>query len=199
MQKATHAHQHLAAQPHKTIPHHQAKLSFVDELEEGDEQQQQQQAGKGEEGGNTVAGKDGLNGGGLGLRAVTADRFKHEKRTARQHQHQFHHSGGDAIAAETGIAVVDDDDLGGGGDDAAAARGGGGGGGGRASTLGRIHFGASSARGLRPYQEDRHCVISSMQLLSSYAAGGAQAGAPLPHDGVPRSYAAIFDGERWCL
>jgi hypothetical protein len=63
-----------------------------------------------------------------------------------------------------------------------------------AHSLGRIHFGAAQARGMRPYMEDRHCVVAAMQLLSSAQGGGAQAGAPLPSDGVPRSYAAIFDG-----
>ncbi|KAI8463922.1 MAG: phosphatase 2C-like domain-containing protein [Monoraphidium minutum] len=57
-----------------------------------------------------------------------------------------------------------------------------------------MHFGAATARGLRPYMEDRHCVVASMQLLAAAPGGGAQAGPPLPPDGVPRSYAAIFDG-----
>lgn len=179
----------------------QAQLSFADELEE-------------DEDGETPGSRSGLDsssksqdgvgggGGGGGLRAATANRFKQEKRAARQQQllhqpnlHVFRRSdtGGGDDAAEAGaghahaaVAVVDDDVVDGEGPSHRSS----------APTLGRIHFGAAQARGMRHYMEDRHCVVSSMQLLSNASGGGAQAGTPLPPDGVPRSYAAIFDGER---
>jgi hypothetical protein len=168
---------------HIVRSHAQAKLSFVDELEA--EQQDDDGEGKG---GNKPTG---------GLHAATAERFKQEKRSARQQQqqHAFHRrSGADTHGSDSGspraaaVAVVDDD----------AADGPGTGRGGAAAaapTLGRIHFGAASARGMRPYMEDRHCIVAAMQLLASAEGGGAHAGPPLPPDGVPRSYAAIFDGE----
>lgn len=53
-------------------------------------------------------------------------------------------------------------------------------------SLGRLYFGVAEARGARPYMEDRHVIIASFCPQSS-------AGQPL-HDGVHRSYAAIFDG-----
>ena len=40
---------------------------------------------------------------------------------------------------------------------------------------------------MRPYMEDRHISIPDFALTSS-------AGLPLPHDGVRRSYTAVFDG-----
>ncbi|GBG00547.1 serine threonine phosphatase [Raphidocelis subcapitata] len=153
-----------------------AKLSFADELEEG--------------------GSGGDGDGGGGLRAATEDRFRAEGRAARHAsaRHAFHQRArseeGGADAAAGGVAVVDEDAAG----DAAANGGLAGGASARGPSLGRVHFGASSARGLRPYMEDRHCVVAAMQLLASSDGNGAQAGAPLPSDGIPRSYAAIFDG-----
>jgi hypothetical protein len=156
------------------------------------------------------------------LHGVTVERFRAEQRAAaaaahRSTGHSFKqqagaHGGLAAVAAAAaaaaaggaatrGLAIVDDDD-----DDDVGPRGGssdneGGGaaGGSGRGLLGRLHFGAAAARGLRPYMEDRHCVVASMQLLSNAHDGGATAGAPLPPDGVPRSYAAIFDGARFLL
>ncbi|PNW84319.1 hypothetical protein CHLRE_04g229494v5 [Chlamydomonas reinhardtii] len=120
----------------------------------------------------------------------------------------YHHSsivggGGTAAAAVAGMATEAAAVLGSplvlgggghraGGDELGAVAGGspprsppGGGGGGR--TLGRVLFGVSTARCLRPYMEDRHAVVQSLQPL-------AASGAPLPADGVPRCLAAIYDG-----
>ena len=172
----------------------QAKLSFVDELAEL-------------EAGNDGSGlQTGGGGSSSGLAAATADRFKAEKRAAaRQRQcHVFHtrgHGEGGTSSCDEGaspraagggggVALVDDDsDYGGarGGSQARPHDG-------ASGVLGRIHFGAAQARGMRPYMEDRHCIVASMQLLSNALDGGAQPGPPLPPDGVPRSYAAIFDG-----
>lgn len=191
-----------AATPSSPTP--QAQLSFADDLEEDGGE-----AG-GPGGGSGVAADGGSRGreGSGGLRAATASRFKEEKRAAAREQ-QHHHlfashrqdtgggggegGGGPATGAGVlssprrshGLAVVDDE---------AAAAVGPGHSGASGPTVGRVHFGAASARGMRPYMEDRHCVVASMQLLSSVQGDGAQAGAPLPPDGVPRSYAAIFDG-----
>jgi len=82
--------------------------------------------------------------------------------------------------------------------------------------LTQIHFGMAQARGARPYQEDRHCIVTALKPSSSHAAGDGS-GEPahwngsssvvqngqyeqqpavvgLTHDGVARCYAAIFDG-----
>ena len=163
-----------------------ARLSFEDDPEEAADD------GVAAAAAAAAAGPDG------GLRAATAERFRREKAALRQRRggsaHAFHHvrSGGGERSPRGGIAVVDDDSDGGGG--GAAAAGGFRHGAAAGAAAARVHFGAASARGLRPYMEDRHCVVASMQLLSSAPDGGAAAGPPLPHDGVPRSYAAVFDG-----
>lgn len=37
--------------------------------------------------------------------------------------------------------------------------------------LTQIHFGMAQARGARPYQEDRHCIVTALKPSSSHAAG----------------------------
>ncbi|PSC75687.1 serine threonine phosphatase [Micractinium conductrix] len=52
--------------------------------------------------------------------------------------------------------------------------------------LGQVLWGSAKAKGMRPYQEDRHTIVSSFQPCTS-------TGQPV-QDGVYRAYAAVFDG-----
>lgn len=56
----------------------------------------------------------------------------------------------------------------------------------RQLNLGPIMYGAAQAKGLRPYMEDRHIILSHMLPRGS-------SGAPMPDD-TPRSFAAVYDG-----
>ncbi|KAK9829310.1 hypothetical protein WJX72_005079 [[Myrmecia] bisecta] len=56
----------------------------------------------------------------------------------------------------------------------------------RMTSLGQLAFGVATARGARPYMEDRHTIIPSFQPTS--ASGGHIS------DGVYRSFAGIYDG-----
>ncbi|KAK9914952.1 hypothetical protein WJX75_002812 [Coccomyxa subellipsoidea] len=55
-----------------------------------------------------------------------------------------------------------------------------------AASLGQLAFGVSHARGARPYMEDRHVIIANYQPTGTQGAHDS--------DGIPRSYAAVFDG-----
>ncbi|KAL4519818.1 hypothetical protein Ndes2526B_g01618 [Nannochloris sp. 'desiccata'] len=57
--------------------------------------------------------------------------------------------------------------------------------------LGPLVFGASQAKGMRPYMEDRHIVEEPMVPRGS-------SGAPIP-DNTPRSFAAVYDGHNGTL
>lgn len=52
--------------------------------------------------------------------------------------------------------------------------------------LGQVLWGSAQAKGMRPYMEDRHTIISSFQPSTSSG--------HLIQDGVFRAYAAVFDG-----
>jgi serine/threonine protein phosphatase PrpC len=51
--------------------------------------------------------------------------------------------------------------------------------------LSAVVFGAARAQGLRPYMEDRHVTLDAFQLA--------------PADGVPRAFAAVYDGHNGAL
>jgi serine/threonine protein phosphatase PrpC len=57
--------------------------------------------------------------------------------------------------------------------------------------LGPLVFGASQAKGMRPYMEDRH--ITEEPLIPR-----GSSGAPIP-DNIPRSFAAVYDGHNGTL
>ncbi|KAF6255923.1 hypothetical protein COO60DRAFT_1702602, partial [Scenedesmus sp. NREL 46B-D3] len=120
---------------------------------------------------------------------------------------------GGGAAGAAGAVLVDEDE-----DPRAAARAA------AAAGLSQIHFGFATARGHRPYMEDRHTIITALNPATAQqaaaaleaaerpqaAAAAAAAGddsataangsgrqqqhASVAHDGVGRSYAAIFDG-----
>jgi serine/threonine protein phosphatase PrpC len=58
-------------------------------------------------------------------------------------------------------------------------------------TLGPIVYGASQAKGMRPYMEDRHIIQEPLIPRGS-------SGAPIPDD-TPRSFAAVYDGHNGTL
>uniref|UniRef100_A0A383WM94 PPM-type phosphatase domain-containing protein n=1 Tax=Tetradesmus obliquus TaxID=3088 RepID=A0A383WM94_TETOB len=146
---------------------------------------------------------------------ATASRFAQEikAQAAAAARMMFRPSGSAAVAgaagagaaggAAAGAVLVDEDE-----DPRAAAR--------AAATAGlsQIHFGFATARGHRPYMEDRHTIITALNPATAQqaaaaldaaehlAAGGDESAAngreqqhaAVTHDGVGRCYAAIFDG-----
>ncbi|KAF6257052.1 hypothetical protein COO60DRAFT_44238 [Scenedesmus sp. NREL 46B-D3] len=154
---------------------------------------------------------------------ATANRFAQEAtaQAAAAARTMFRPSGsaaggaaGGGAAGAAGALLVDEDE-----DPRAAARAA------AAAGLSQIHFGFATARGHRPYMEDRHTIITALNPATAQqaaaaleaaerpqaaAAAAAAAGddsataangsgrqqqhASVAHDGVGRSYAAIFDG-----
>ncbi|WIA44540.1 hypothetical protein OEZ86_007274 [Tetradesmus obliquus] len=147
---------------------------------------------------------------------ATASRFAQEikAQAAAAARMMFRPSGSAAAAGAAGAAaaggaavgavLVDEDE-----DPRAAAR--------AAATAGlsQIHFGFATARGHRPYMEDRHTIITTLNPATAQQAAAAldaaehpaavggddaaangreQQHAAVTHDGVGRCYAAIFDG-----